>query len=310
MPEAFNLFTGMQKNLLSSKTLWILFFCIILAIFLCSPISAKQEKPEKLKSESEKPVFVSPIQYFNQNEKGPTSWCVVYSTAMLLSRYGIREKPADIASGLEMPDHQSAYFSWKSTFSNPGSVERYLQEEHNFITRKKIFVTLRDYLVDWIKKNIDNNRPVLVIYGKWGGHAVVLVGYDDKFVYMNDPSGAYFYQASLTLGKKVLPRYRPEIRRQGMHKYEAAGTTWEDFEEFMKENNLWGHMITVNGRKEASKLPDSKRGESPGGQTEKPPKDKDNNEQQENKTPEQSPPQKPKIFGPNIPADYYDVIFE
>jgi hypothetical protein len=192
------------------------------------------------------PVFVRGIKYHNQNEKGQSSWCVIYSTAMFLSGYGIEETPEVIARQLNMPTRESPYFSWKSTFSDDGSLEKYLKNHHRLAVRKKIFVTLRPPVVDWIKKNLSRGRPVIAIYGQWDGHAVVLVGFDRQYLYLNDPSGALFHHATRVLKKDMTPsRWLNENRTSPL---EGAGIPWEDFAAFIRERNAWGYLVTADGR--------------------------------------------------------------
>lgn len=214
--------------------------------FQSSPIPVKKE--DKKKQKEAKTIVVPDIEYRSQNEKGGSEWCVIYSTYMLLTRYGIHARPGDIARKLGMDERSHPYFSWKSLFSEEGSVERYLQKEHNLLTRKKIFVTLREYNKRWIKKNLKNGNPVLFLYGRINGHAILLVGYDDKYVYINDPSGAFFREATKRLKRNVYPKVWCKEKRKS--RYEHAGILWSDLEKFLKKRNLWGYMVTVIGKKE------------------------------------------------------------
>ncbi|MCD4783386.1 MAG: C39 family peptidase [Candidatus Eremiobacteraeota bacterium] len=211
------------------------------------PIKKQDEKKQK----KTKTVIVPHVEYRSQNEKGRSEWCVIYSTYMLLTRYGIHAKPEDIAKKMGMGERNHPYLSWKSLFSEEGSVERYLQREHNLLTRKKIFVTLRKYNKRWIKKNLKKGNPVLFLYGRINGHAVLLVGYDDKYVYMNDPSGAFFSEATRRLKRNVYPEVWCKEKRKS--RYEHAGVLWSDLEKFLKRRNLWGYMVTVVGKREAEK---------------------------------------------------------
>jgi hypothetical protein len=70
------------------------------------------EKPEiPTETESLEKFYISFIRYLNQNEKGQSSWCVVYSTRMLLSRWGIEVSSTEVASALEMETRDTPYFS-------------------------------------------------------------------------------------------------------------------------------------------------------------------------------------------------------
>jgi hypothetical protein len=210
-----------------------------------NPGNSEDVTMKKDSANSEK-FAVSFIRYLNQNKNGRSSWCVVYSTTMLLSRWGIEVEPGEVAGKLEMETRDTPYFSFKSVFAREGSVELYLQNVHNLETRKKIFVTLRPYLEQWIKDNINRDRPILAMYHRVQGHAVVIVGYDDEYLYFNDPSGALFYSASNTLEKDALPKVWLSENRSS--RFEGAGLKWEDFREFLRLQNILGLMIVVTGR--------------------------------------------------------------
>ncbi len=235
----------------------VIFLIILVKTALCSEIFA-----------------VSPINYYNQNEKGRSLWCVVYSVRMLLSHYHIYLKPEEIAKGLNMANRKVPYYSWKSTFSDSGSVEQFLQKKCHLTTQKKIFVNLHPYLIRWIKKNIRENHPIILIYGKWEGHGIVLVGYDSEYIYINDPSGAFFYEASVAFKKRIYPKVW--LSKKRISPFEGAGVPWELFKKFMKRENIWGYMITTTGTRE---------------------------EKQNKNTPHKG------LFNPNFPAKSYRVIF-
>jgi len=211
-----------------------------------TPVQSKKE--DEKKKEKAEIVVVPDVEYRSQSEKGKSQWCVVYSTYMLLTRYGIHPEPDEIAKKLGMDERSHSYLSWKSLFSNEGSVEKYIQSEHNLQTRKKIFVTLRKHYKKWIKKNLKKGNPILFLYGRVNGHAVLLVGYDEKYIYMNDPSGAFFREATKRLKKNIYPAVWCKEKRKS--RYEHAGVLWSDLEKFLKKKNLWGYMIMVTGKKE------------------------------------------------------------
>lgn len=229
---------------LEQKAATVLILSLIF-MFLCSSRSFSQGEPAK------SPVFVSPIKYLNQNEKGRSNWCVIYSIAMMLSHYDIDEKPASIAGKLKMFSRQDPYFSWKSTFADEGSLEDYLRDEHGLEVKKKIFVTMREETVEWIKESISANHPVLALYGKWEGHAIVLVGYDSEYLYINDSSGAFFYEAREALERDMQPE--KWLREDRASKYEGAAVKWKDFNNFIRKRNLWGYLFVVTGKTEKGK---------------------------------------------------------
>lgn len=234
-------------------------------IFVCAFSSfsgtfADEMKDRKAQEKNVNEIFCIPqVEYRNQNEKGRSQWCVIYSTCMLLTRYRIYEKPETIAKAMNMEEREEAYFSWKSIFSQDGSVERYLQDNHKLETKKKIFVTLRKPYEVWIKRNLKQGSPVLLLYGRLNGHAILLVGYDEKHLYINDPSGAFFSDATKVLGRPTYPRIWCRENRNS--RFEGAGVLWTDFRTFLKKHNYWGYMLAVTGRKAEEGMPDGKKAE-------------------------------------------------
>lgn len=220
---------------------------------------ADELKENNSKNKRENGLHCIPqVEYRNQNEKGRSQWCVIYSTYMLLTRYGIREKPEDIAKEMDMEERGEAYYSWKSIFSGDGSVEKFLQDKHDLETQKKIFVTLRKPYERWIKNHIKEGNPVLLLYGRMNGHAILLVGYDEKHLYINDPSGAFFSDATKVLGRPTYPSVW--CREKRISRFEGAGVTWTDFRKFLKKHNYWGYMLAVTGKKEEKKKLDAREG--------------------------------------------------
>ncbi|MFP4497863.1 MAG: C39 family peptidase [Vulcanimicrobiota bacterium] len=221
---------------------WLILFLFILNLF-ASPVTAESATPAPVRK---KPIWIKNINYLYQNDRGPSLWCVVYSTAMLLSHYKVDDPPGKIARYLNMPTRNNSYFSWKSIFSEEDSVEIVLQSKYSLETQKKIFVQLHDYHLKWIKDNLRQNKPIIAIYGRIQGHAIVLVGFDDKNLYINDPSGAFFYDSSLALKRKIEPKAWLKTPEQGRkYNYETVAVNWNDFIEFMKEYNYWGYLITA-----------------------------------------------------------------
>jgi len=188
------------------------------------------------------------IEYHNQNEKGGSEWCVVYSTVMLLSRYEIFVTPEEVAEHFYMKDRQTPYFSLRSVFSGDGSIEKFLQDEYNLKTKKKIFVTLRSNIKEWMKSMIQAGNPVLIIYGSWQGHAILMVGCNEKYIFINDPSGAFFSEAKNILKKDMYPKVWAKDAPVSI--YESVGVPWKDFEQFIAKRNAWGYMIAVVGNKD------------------------------------------------------------
>ena len=232
-----------------------IFFCFSAFFSFCY---ADELKNNNSKVEPVNKIYCIPqVEYRNQNEKGRSQWCVIYSTYMLLTRYGIHEMPEDIANAMEMEERGEAYFSWKSFLSEDGSVEKYLQDHHKLETQKKIFVTLRKPYERWIKKNIKEGNPVLLLYGRMFGHAILLVGYDEKHLYINDPSGAFFSDSTKVLGKPTYPSVW--CREKRISRFEGAGVTWTDFRKFLKKHNYWGYMLAVTGKKEEQKKENGKK---------------------------------------------------
>ncbi len=245
----------MLNENVKNRILLMLFFLALYSSFsLCH---AEQLKDKYQEEKQENRLYCVPlVEYRNQNEKGRSQWCVIYSTYMLLTRYGIHEKPEDIAKEMDMEERGEAYFSWKSFLSEDGSVERYLQDKHNLKTRKKIFVTLRKPYERWIKQNIKEGNPVLLLYGRMNGHAILLVGYDEKNLYINDPSGAFFSDSTKVLGKPTYPSVWCSEKRSS--RFEGAGVKWSDFRKFLKKHNYWGYMLAVTGRREKQKKEEQK----------------------------------------------------
>jgi hypothetical protein len=215
-----------------------------------------EETSENKKSFDDSVKFrISVIKYLNQNEKGKSQWCAVYSTAMLLSYWGIDVEPREIAAGLEMETRDTPYFSFKSIFTLEGSIEAYLRKNHNLETRKKIFVSLRPDTEKWVKNQIKADRPVILMYHRIDGHAVVVVGYDDQYIYFNDPSGALFANASVTLERNAFPSVWLSEDRASM--FEGAGLRWEDFREFLRIRNILGLFIVATYiNKPPAEIPD------------------------------------------------------
>ena len=246
-----------KKELPEFKHFSLIFFLVLLG-FLIIPCYAAQPIENENNGKKNSTLYVVPcVEYRNQNEKGRSQWCVIYSTYMLLTRYGIHEKPEDIAKGMDMDERTDPYFSWKSVFSQDGSIERYLQDSHNLATQKKIFVTLRKPYQRWIEENIKKGNPILLLYGRMNGHAILLVGYDEKYLYINDPSGAFFSDSTKALGRPTYPTVWYNKKRKS--RFEGAGVTWSDFRKFLKVYNYWGYMLAVTGKKADEKKTDEKK---------------------------------------------------
>lgn len=250
--------------------------CLLLLLsFLYFPCFAGETAGKPTNVGKEGKLYVVPdVEYRNQNEKGRSQWCVVYSTYMLLTRYGIHEKPENIAKEMDMEERGEAYFSWKSVFSQDGSVEKFLQDKHNLETRKKIFVTLRKPYEKWIKDNIREGSPVLLLYGRMNGHAILLVGYDEKYLYINDPSGAFFSDSTKVLGRPTYPT--AWCRENRTSRFEGAGVLWSDFRKFLKKHNYWGYMLAVTGKKADEKKSDGQKPEEQKPEEQKPEEQKQN----------------------------------
>jgi hypothetical protein len=243
-----------QSKIHLEKIIKFLVTASILTFFTLSAVVASDLPSDvsmAVPGESRTVAFTTfPIKYLDQNVEGKSNWCLVYSTAMLLSHYEIEENPDVIARDLGLTSRKNSYYNMKSFFSGEGSVEKMIQDRYNLKTQKKIFVTLRDTTESWLRENLGNNRPVIMIYGQLYGHAVVLVGYDEEYVYMNDPSGAFFSEASELFDRNLEPAVWLSSER--VSPYQGAGVKWGDFRTFIRERNLWGYMITITGIKDKS----------------------------------------------------------
>ena len=123
-------------------------------------------------------------------------------------------------------------------------MEKYIWETYSLEPEKKLFVTLRDSIVEWIKEKISQGSPILLLYGRLDGHGVLVSGYDDEYIYFHDPSGALFSDAGRQLGRRMFPVRWSKIGR--ISPYEGAAMRWDDFKEFIRLRNFWGYMMILN----------------------------------------------------------------
>lgn len=184
-----------------------------------------------------------PIKYLDQNEEGKSSWCLAYSAAMLLSHYDLKVEPDVMARDLGLGRRRQSRYKEKMFSSDETSLEKLIQTKYNLKTQKATFVTFQDSTEAWLRRNLRQKKPVLMTYGRDEGHAVVLVGYDEEYVFMNDPSGAFFTEASELFGRNSEPK--TWLSGERTSRYQGAGVKWEDFRTFICERSLWGCMIAV-----------------------------------------------------------------
>jgi len=132
------------------------------------------------------------------------------------------------------PIEQSEYVEALGTNSSAGTPpNKIIKFAQNHGLRVKTF---KNMTLEQLKKNIDKCRPVLCIIQAWGdpqrydrnlsGHYVIAVGYDEKYIYFEDPS---------------IEAYR------GYLTYSEFEYRWHDEDSSKKIYNRFGVVIWMSG---------------------------------------------------------------
>ncbi|MFC1971176.1 CARDB domain-containing protein [Chloroflexota bacterium] len=162
------------------------------------------------------------VPYYDQ---GMTMWCALNSSSMLLSYYGVDKDPWQIAAedGFDLSITEGIGNRWPHDWDLKPLGDVILSYLPNSQVELKTFgaqiphqtdiSALKDYLI----AEITSERPVLLA-SVCQKHAVVIVGFDNDNVYINDPSGII----------------APDLVR--------AEVSWDDFEELML-SYLWGNQV-------------------------------------------------------------------
>ncbi|MBY0228561.1 MAG: C39 family peptidase [Gemmataceae bacterium] len=162
-----------------------------------------------------------PIPYYNQDG---TEWCMVVSAQMLLKAHGHDKEAWELARamGLDTETGVSPLTGLVLQGLTRPFKDHGLEVEHNFLPWKEPW-PLASYLVERLKEG----RPVFLdIQAR--SHAIVAVGYDDKGIYLHDPSGAITNDIT---GEMV-----------GTHLH------WDSFAEMCREAWINGNVWTLSVR--------------------------------------------------------------
>jgi hypothetical protein len=120
-------------------------------------------------------------------DQGQTRWCFEASLSMVLQYFGKQVSPGDVAEGLGVgPDGSTSF------------LQIFGSSVRSYISRWPDLSTYR-HLGNWDFARyvdlIDAGSPVVVSTFGMPGHTVVVTGYseanDEKYLYINDPSGFY-----------------------------------------------------------------------------------------------------------------------
>jgi len=151
--------------------------------------------------------------YFNQDS---TEWCWATSVAMLLQHYGIDCRPWQVAAALGAgpTDRKGIWDVYLYLVAYHGGFGAWSIPEWYSAELSWLFVNR-------IEEVLASGRPIY-LGSQAAGHAVVLVGFDNDNVYVNDPSGAL-------VGGTQLVR---------------APMAWADFLDHM---NVWWNWFTEIG---------------------------------------------------------------
>jgi len=135
-------------------------------------------------SNYEKVLYEVPY-YWQEN----TSWCWAASTAMLLEHYGFSKKIWEVAADFDAsPTTESDITDiaeYLNTYYNNGEENPWEEEKHLFSN---------SYIKEVIIRVLNSGHILFLGHTEsFEGHAVVVTGYSSDSVWVNDPSGALFY---------------------------------------------------------------------------------------------------------------------
>jgi hypothetical protein len=119
------------------------------------------------------------VPYQSQADAG---WCGPTSLSMVLRYYGINVHPWDVTSIMHLGKNDGTHIIDLDSFTH----SQYPQ----FKTDIGRYASFSDQIWQNIRSSIDSKYPVILSVEP--NHVVVVIGYNDNGVFINDPSGALF----------------------------------------------------------------------------------------------------------------------
>lgn len=216
-----------MMNIVKNKFAYICIAVVCFALVIGFLAGDKAEGEEKVSENSmmdqntseHQSSMISDVPFINQKPELPRG-CEVTSLAMLLQHAGVEVDKMELASNInKVPFEENGlrgnmnegFVGDIYSFSNPGLgvyIKPLIELGNQYLPNQLVDLTGSD--IEELYHQIDNGRPVLVItnatfkqlseseFQSWettGGemkvtyeeHSVVVVGYDENYVYINDP---------------------------------------------------------------------------------------------------------------------------